>query len=175
MRIVCLTITTLTGLAFTAACARPASRSEPTADSTISSAATGADSVVRQTIARIAREFANHARSRNADSAAAWFAPDAIVLVNGAPPVKGREAIREFYDQFFQAMPIRDMTFTTEEVTVSGDIAIETGSSSLVVGGPGQATPVTVAGKYLAVWKRQPDGRWLLWRHSPSSNVMQAR
>jgi uncharacterized protein (TIGR02246 family) len=175
MRIVCLTITTLTGLAFTGACARPASRSEPTADSTISIAATAADSVVRQTIARIAREFANHARSRSADSAAAWFAPDAIVLVNGAPPVKGRDAIREFYDQFFQAMPIRDMTFTTEEVTVSGDIAIETGSSSLVVGGPGQVTPVTVAGKYLAVWKRQPDGRWLLWRHSPSSNVMQAR
>ena len=174
MRIGLSTISAAVGVAFASACAQPASRTAAT-DSPTFNASTAADSVVRQTIARNNREFASYARGRHADSAAAWFAPDAIVLVNGAPPVKGRDAIRDFYDQFFQAMPIRDMTFTTEEVTVSGDIAIETGSSSLAVGGPGQATPVTVAGKYLAVWRRQPDGRWLLWRHSPSSNVMQAR
>jgi uncharacterized protein (TIGR02246 family) len=167
------------GFAFalmSAACAPSASRTEPRVDSPASTAmGSPADSVVRQTIARIAREFPNHALARNADSAAAWFAPDAIVLLNGVPPVKGRDAIRVMYDQFFQAMPIRGMTFTPEEITVSGDIAIETGSSTLTVGGPGQATPPSVAGKYLAVWKRQPNGEWLLWRHSPSSNVMQAR
>src|SRR5688572_13000206 len=150
-----------------AACARQNNRAEPVADSS--------DAAVRQTIARINREFPAHARAANADSAAAWFAPDAVVYVNGVPPVRGRDAIRVFYDQFFQAMPIRDMSFVTDEITVRGDVAIETGASSLALAGPGQATPATVAGKYLAVWKQQPDGRWLLWRHSPSSNVMPAR
>jgi ketosteroid isomerase-like protein len=75
---------------------------------------------------------------------------------------------------FFQAVPIQDMSFTTEEITQRGDLAIETGTNALTVGAPGQAG-VTAAGKYLAVWKRQPNGRWLLWRHSPSSNVMAPR
>jgi len=150
-----------------AACAPQNSRTEPASDTN--------DAAVRQTIARITREFPVHARAANADSAAAWFAPDAVVYVNGVPPVRGRDAIRVFYEQFFQAMPIRDMAFVTEEIIISGDLAVETGASSLTVAGPGQATPATVAGKYLAVWKRQPDGRWLLWRHSPSSNVMSTR
>ena len=152
------------------ACARQNNRGELASDSTDSTVA-----AVRQTIARINREFPELARGRNADSAATWFAPDAVVYVNGVPPVRGRDAIRVFYDQFFQAMPIRDMAFVTEEITVRGDLAVETGENSLTLAGPSQATPATVAGKYLAVWKRQPDGRWLLWRHSPSSNVMPTR
>jgi uncharacterized protein (TIGR02246 family) len=175
MRIARLTVAFAFGLIITA-CAPSASRTAPPVDSpAATTTGPSADSVVRQTIARISREFPKHALARNADSAAAWFAPDAIVLLNGVPPVKGRDAIRVMYDQFFHAMPIRGMTFTPEEITVSGDIAIEIGSSTLAVGGPEQATPPSVAGKYLAVWKRQPNGEWLVWRHSPSSNVMQAR
>ena len=132
-----------------------------------------ADPALRQTIERIGREFPTLARAKNPDAAAAWFAPDAIIYANGMPPVRGREAIRSFYAGFFQAFPIRDMSFTTEEISQHGDVAIESGSSSLTIGAPGQANAPTVAGKYLAVWKKQRDGKWLLWRHSPSSNVMQ--
>ena len=153
--------------ALVGACAGQGNRVERVADSS--------DAAFRRTVDRVNREFPQHARAGDATAAAAWFAPDAVVYVNGVPAVRGRDSIRVFYEQFFRAMPIRDMTFATDEITVGGDLGVETGSSSLSLGGPGQATPATVAGKYLAVWKRQPDGRWLLWRHSPSSNVMPAR
>ena len=155
-----------------ASCARSESQAVSSTSAAVTDTATAA---AREAIVRFNGAFAGYARSKHADSAAAWFAPDAMVLVNGVPAVRGRDSIRTFYDQFFQVMPIRDMTSTTEEITVSGMFAVETGMSTLSLGGPGQATPVTVAGKYLAVWRRQPDGRWLLWRHSPSSNVMQTR
>jgi ketosteroid isomerase-like protein len=86
-----------------------------------------ADTGVRQTVARINHEFAAFARARNAGAAAAWFAPDAILYANGMPALRGRGAIQQFYAGFFQSMPIRDMTFTTEEIIERGDIAIETG------------------------------------------------
>lgn len=132
------------------------------------------DGAIRQTVERISRDFPVLARARNADAAAAWFAPDAILYANGMPPVRGRDSIREFYAGFFQAMPIRDMAFATEEITQRGDVAIETGASSVTVGATPDAA-ATVAGKYVAVWKRQPDDRWLLWRHAPSANAMPAR
>ena len=164
----------------TAACARSESAEAQRAESKSGEVAPAqsadtASGAAREAVARFNRSFAGYARSRNADSVASWFAADAMVLVNGAPAIRTRDSIRTFYDQFFQAMPIRDMTSVTEQITVSGTFAVETGTSTLSVGGPGQATPVTVAGKYLAVWRRQSDGRWLLWRHSPSSNVMQTR
>ena len=154
-------------IAVLVACAPQGKRAEPASDST--------DAAFRQTVARVNRELPQQARAGDASAVAAWFAPDAVVYVNGVPAVRGRDSIRVFYEQFFQAMPIRDMTFATDEITVRGDLGVETGTSSLSLGGPGQATPATVAGKYLAVWKRQPDGRWMLWRHSPSSNVMPTR
>jgi uncharacterized protein (TIGR02246 family) len=153
-------------VALATACARQGGRAEPSAS---------AEATVRQTVARITREFPERALAGDATGAAAWFARDAVLYVNGVPAVRGRDAIRVFYDQFFRAMPIRGMTFTTGEITMSGDLAVETGTTTLSIAAPGQTVPATVAGKYLAVWKRQPDGQWLLWRHAPSSNVMPTR
>ncbi|HUQ81223.1 MAG TPA: DUF4440 domain-containing protein [Gemmatimonadaceae bacterium] len=130
-----------------------------------------ADTGVRGAVARINREFPSLARAGNASAAAGWFAPDAILYANGMPAIRGRAAIQQFYAGFFQSMPIRDMTFTTEEITERGDIAIETGANSITIGAPSQSAAPSVAGKYLAVWKRQPNGQWLIWRHSPSGNA----
>jgi uncharacterized protein (TIGR02246 family) len=160
----------LTLAALGAACAQPSSRpetSDVSASPAMSDTAAG-----RRAIANMNAAFSGLATTRNADSLATWFAADAKVLAIGAPVIHGRDSIRTFYEQFFQAMPIREMTFSTDDVAFSGEVAVETGRSVLSLGGPGQPTPVTVAGKYLSVWKRQPDGRWLLWRHAPSTNVL---
>ena len=156
-----------------AACAPSGSSGADTAVTAPSTDSAGASA--RQAVAGLNGALGNLARTRNADSLATWFAQDAMVLVNGVPVVRTRDSIRTFYDQFFQAMPIRDMTFSTDDVSVSGDVAVETGTSALSIAGPGQSAAVTVGGKYLTVWKRQPDGRWLVWRHAPSSNVMTTR
>ena len=165
-----LSLVAAIGAVTAVACARSRNRSEPPGESAGAGRADTAGA--RRAIARMNAEVSGLATTRNADSLAQWFAPDAAVFANGAPPIYGRDSIRAFYGQFFEAMPIRDMGFATEEVTVSGDLAIETGRSTLSLGGPGQTTPVAVAGKYLSVWRRQPDGRWLLWRHAPSTNAL---
>ena len=153
-----------------AACAQSSGRTETPSESARPAASDTAGA--RQAIATMNAELSKLAVARNADSVAARFALDAMVLAIGAAAIRGRDSIRTFYDQFFQAMPIREMTFATEDLSFSGDLAIETGRSTLSLGGPGQATPITVSGKYLSVWKRHADGRWLLWRHAPSNNVL---
>ena len=46
-------------------------------------------------------------------------------------------------------------------VPPSGDLAYERGTNR-ITRQQGSATPVTSTGRYLTVWRRQSDGRWLI-------------
>ncbi len=88
-----------------------------------------------------------------ASAIASELAPDATMLPAGMPALSGRDAIAKLFGAL-ASMGVTDAAITTQEVTVSGDLAVETGTNSLTIKG------VASAGKYLVVWKRQSDGSW---------------
>jgi ketosteroid isomerase-like protein len=55
-------------------------------------------------------------------------------------------------------------------VEVIGDHAIELGSYTMVVQPPGQAE-TTDRGKYMVLWRRQPDGTWKLYRDAFNTSM----
>ncbi len=59
----------------------------------------------------------------------------------------------------FKAARFIDVAIATVSVQVEGDTAYETGTNRVTVQA-GDAPPVTRTGRYLTVWKRQPDGVW---------------
>jgi len=75
--------------------------------------------------------------------------------------VSGRPALEAYYAGRLRAARFRDVVITTVAVEVAGDLAWETGRNRLTVQ-VGDAPPTTRTGRYLVVWKRQPDGRWLI-------------
>ena len=97
---------------------------------------------------------------------AALYTNDAVVMPPGAPEVIGREAIEAFFRSFPQVVAC-----TTEDLDVEtrGDLAFVRGRYTMTMRIEG--SDVTDAGKYLEVRKRQPDGRWLLFRDAFSSNA----
>jgi ketosteroid isomerase-like protein/pimeloyl-ACP methyl ester carboxylesterase len=111
----------------------------------------------------------------NGGDSATFFgllAPDLEVLAPGAHPIRGTDARESFRPLFTQVKP--DIgPFTNEEITVSGDIAIQRHSYRLsttpMAGGP----VTTVNGSGLHVWRRAPDGRWQIvkdiWTTPPAS------
>lgn len=82
------------------------------------------------------------------------YAPDAVVLPQNSPMVEGRDAIKEFFRGMSALMG--DMTFSTVRFDASGDIAYEFGTYEGSFGG------VPDKGKYVAVWKKQADGNWMI-------------
>ena len=86
--------------------------------------------------------------------------------------VEGREAI----ERFFTSGPKRKVlhhSLETESLEIRGDTAIETGvwKSTVKVG---DGDPSTSSDRYLLVWQRKPDGRWLIeqdWWHRPDPPV----
>lgn len=89
---------------------------------------------------------------------ASWFADDAVTLNNGKPPVLGRAAIAAsaqwdpktyqltWIPQGAQMGPSNDMGFTWGHY--EGRSKDKNGQ------------PVVIAGRYMTVWKKQPDGTW---------------
>jgi len=85
-----------------------------------------------------------------------YYTQDAVVNPPNAPAIKGHDAIISFLKSF---PAITDFKVDLVDVNGAGDIAYVYGTYSMVVTAPG-GKPESDKGKYLEVWKRQPDGSW---------------
>ena len=99
------------------------------------------------------REWAQSAK--NPDTFMSYVAQDATVYAPGEPAAKGAATIRTKFEEMSRA-PGFSVTWTPDKADVakSGDIAYTTGSYEMITAG------ATEKGKYVAVWKKQPDGSW---------------
>jgi uncharacterized protein (TIGR02246 family) len=106
---------------------------------------------------RMAREAAE---TKDLDRYVSFYADDAVLFWPGAPMVTGRAAIREFM-QFFLAMPAFSLSFETAKVEVSraGDLAFSYGTNKVTLVDP-NGKRMKDRGKYLTVYRKQPDGTW---------------
>ena len=97
----------------------------------------------------------------DADTIAALYDEQAIVMPDGAPEVKGREAIKQMFAGLMKG-GAKKLELTAGDVQVSGDFATETGTYSITLAPQGKPE-ITGAGKYLVVWKKS-HGKWHMLR-----------
>jgi len=88
------------------------------------------------------------------------YADDASLFWPGAPVVTGLTAIREFMRTFL-SIPAFSLSFETANVEVSqaGDFAYSCGTNKVTLVDP-NGKSMQDRGKYLTVYRKQPDGRW---------------
>ena len=96
------------------------------------------------------------------DSAAATslYTADAIVAENHQPNLVGRDAIVKYYSDLFAQAAVK-IQLTAEETKTFGDHAYDRGRVSITVTpkAPG-AQPMTQAGRYLVLLRKEADGQW---------------
>lgn len=97
--------------------------------------------------------------ANNADSSAAIYAEDAVFMPPNMATVTGRAGIREAFAGMHQGMGAGQMHFTTQNVSASGDIAVERGRWHWQPA-EGNRMPAD-SGKYLVHWHRQ-GGTWMI-------------
>jgi len=102
-------------------------------------------------------EFEHAGNMKNVSKVVSFYAADATLLPPGSPMIKGRSAIQTFWQGFIDA-GASDAALRTVSVESSGDLAYEIGTFDANLPTPSKGT-VRTAGKYLVVWKRQPDGQ----------------
>lgn len=89
---------------------------------------------------------------------ASWFAPDAVTLANGKPPVVGHDAIAA---QATWSPESYQLTWTPEGARMgpTGDMGFTWGHYE-GVSKDQEGNTVKTSGRYMTVWKRQSDGGW---------------
>jgi ketosteroid isomerase-like protein len=103
-------------------------------------------------------KFAHDTAQGGGPAFAKWFAGDAVELSNGKPPVIGEAAIAagaNWTPEQYQ------LIWTPEggRMSPSGDMGFTWGHYE------GRSkdrdgTPIVTSGRYMTVWKKQPDGTW---------------
>jgi uncharacterized protein (TIGR02246 family) len=101
--------------------------------------------------------------------AMANYAEDAVVMMPGAPMWKGHAAIVKAMQEFMDTMTVKNPMFHTQDVMVAGNLAVETGTFDWTLEPKGGAA-FQEKGKYLTVWKHQPDGSWKIVRDINNSD-----
>lgn len=95
---------------------------------------------------------------KDSASFATFFADDATVMLPNEPAFKGMNAIKQVLTPMMQD-PNFSLSFTTDKVEVSGILAYTQGAVTFKSTGR-DGKQLVDTGKYLTVWKKQPDGSW---------------
>ena len=103
---------------------------------------------------------------------ASAYTEDGILLPPNAPVVEGRAAIQKF----FGGLPkITAFKQSVVEIEGPGDPTYVRGTYEMTMLPPGAKEPLKDTGKVLAIWRKQPDGSWLVSRVAWNSDLAPVR
>ena len=147
---------------FVAGCSRS---EKPSADTSTVAAAppaaattAGDESAIRDLNASWFRIYNTH----DAAALAALYADDAVLMMPGAPTVRGRDAIKAAYEKDMAAMSKAgnmNNQGSDSEISASGDLAYESNTFTIT----DKAGKKIDSGKYVTVFARK-DGKWMIVR-----------
>ncbi len=110
-------------------------------------------------INEVTQSFLKAALAKDWATAAALYVDDAVLGPPNEPAVKGRVAIRKWMERL---PPISEFKATIVQVEGRADLAYVWGTYTTTIAAPGVPGPIKDSGKYVEVWRRQADGRWLI-------------
>jgi uncharacterized protein (TIGR02246 family) len=104
-------------------------------------------------------------RTLDAAAIASTFDGEGVNIGVDGACTKGRSAIEEMMRSYLERSgPAKSTRVIIGDIVLDGDLAYEWGHSEFhFAGKPGG--PKARIGRYLAVWKHQPDGGWKLFRN----------
>lgn len=115
------------------------------------------------------RRFSQSIRTRDLAALEQLYAEDTILMPPNADMVRGSRGTREYWSAAIK-MGLRNATLSTIEAQRCGDEIREIGSYRLSII-PDHRKAYEDIGKYLTVWKEQPDGTWKLQKDIWNSDL----
>jgi uncharacterized protein (TIGR02246 family) len=113
----------------------------------------------RQAIEAQRTAWSNAANANDWAAVAALYTEDATALPPNAPVTTGRAAIQQMLSAF---PPVGEVKLTAGEVVGASDHAVVRGVYSMTVMLPGSTVAIADTGKFVELWRKQADGKWLL-------------
>ena len=99
--------------------------------------------------------------NKNAAKLTAHYADNAVLMIPGAPPITGIDAIRASMTQMVSD-PALSLKFQANrtDVAKSGDLAYTQGTYTITLTDPQTKQIIHDHGSYVTTFRKQPDGTW---------------
>lgn len=117
----------------------------------------------RQKIRDLIQTWLRASRANDLDTVLGLMAEDVVFLMAGRPPMKGREAFAAASRAGAGKFKF-DGTPEVQEIQIAGDYAYCWLYLSVTVTPLPDGPAMQRAGNILSVYRREPDGRWVLYR-----------
>jgi ketosteroid isomerase-like protein len=127
---------------------------------------------VAKELARIDASWSAAAATNDATKVAAFYADDAVIYPPGVPKVVGKKAAQDVWASLMTT-PNFKLSWTCDDSGVSscGGFGYTAGWYDLAMQGP-DGTRIAERGKFLCLWKKQPDGTWKAYRDMWNADAM---
>jgi ketosteroid isomerase-like protein len=97
----------------------------------------------------------------DADGITNYLAEDAVLLPPNQAPLVGRSAINGWLREFFKRYTLTDLSMPERQLTVSGDVAIETSSYSWKLVPKDGSEPIDDEVNWVGIWERRGGREWM--------------
>ena len=87
------------------------------------------------------------------------YTEDAILMMPDVPALRGKEAIRSAFEDFFEQVSLESESLV-EEVRLAGDWAYVRGTFTSIETPTGGGEPSQIDGHWIDIRERQADGSW---------------
>jgi uncharacterized protein (TIGR02246 family) len=101
------------------------------------------------------------------------YADDAVIMMANYKAWRGRTEWSPGFGGLMSAFTVKDVSFTTTDVIVGGDLAVETGEYTMTLTPKAGGADMPDQGKYMTVWRKQADGSWKIVRDISNTSVPQ--
>ena len=107
--------------------------------------------------------YVNALRNNDPASVSGFWTPDAVYMNAGSPTVVGRAGFDSMVRGTFATGRLTEVTANTDEILIDRATAVHRGTYSETFQ-PQRGPIVHLRGRYMIVWRRQPDGIWKIAR-----------
>ena len=119
---------------------------------------------IRDTIQAREREWSAAFVAGDAAAIANLYTEDGAQIQPAGDWFRGREAITAGMKKQLDTLNVTAREDITEEVIVAGEYVVEFGHYTLTATSKNGNKPVTGAGRYMVLWRKDADGQWRLHR-----------
>ena len=126
----------------------------------------------REELEGLARRVCEGLERGDLEQVLSCYDPDVVLLVPGAPMVRGMDGLREYYEGVFAA-GVQGAEMRIRQVESLGDTVAEVGEYRMALEPPG-GEPFEDYGKYLVVCRRDAEGQLRFWLDMVQSDAAAA-
>jgi uncharacterized protein (TIGR02246 family) len=123
----------------------------------------------RRQIEQSRKRYIEAMKQGDSSQLASHFKDGGVLLPEQGPAVRGRRAIEQWFQSWLPSAKVTEFEVVSEDFDVVQNVAFEVGRHRMVIQF-GEAEPFEDEGKFLMVYEKASDGKWLISKDMFSSS-----